>query len=86
MCIVGQIREKCQCRDGGAVPTTPTLVGPKMLSFMVEALYFQSFGWTNNNCQVEMVFRWLDQSCTASAAPVLLLLRIFNCIICSSMC
>ena len=46
-----------------------------MLSFIVKALYFQGFGQTNN-CQVEMVFRRLDQSCTASAAPVLLLLRI----------
>ena len=38
-----------------------------MLSFMVKALYFQSSVWTNN-CQVEMVFKWLGQSCTASAA------------------
>ena len=67
MCIVGQVRAKCQCRDGGTGPTTPTLVGPKMLASMVKALYFQSFGRTNNYCQVEMVFIWLDQSCTAFA-------------------
>ena len=29
MCIVGQVRAKRQCRDGGTGPTTPTLVGPK---------------------------------------------------------
>ena len=66
MCILGQVRAKCQCRDGGTGPTTPILVGPKMLAFMIKALYFQSFGRTNNYCQVEMVFRWLDQSCTAA--------------------
>ena len=41
---------------GGAGPTTPTLVGPKILSFMVKALYFQSYGRTNN-CQIEVHFQ-----------------------------
>ena len=36
---------------------------------MVKALYFQSSGWTNN-CQIEVPFKWLDQSCTPSTAPV----------------
>ena len=43
-------------RAGGAGPTTPTLVGPKILSFMVKALYFQSYGRTNN-CQIEVHFQ-----------------------------
>ena len=46
----------CYCRAGGAGPTTPTLVGPKILSFMVKALYFQSYGRTNN-CQIEVHFQ-----------------------------
>ena len=35
-------------RAGQAGPTTPTLVGPKILPFMVKAMYFQSFGRTDN--------------------------------------
>ena len=58
-------------RAGGAGPTTPTLVGPKILLFMVIALYFQSSGRTNN-CQIEVLFKWSDQSCTLSAALVML--------------
>ena len=42
------------CRAGGAGPTTLTLVGPKILSFMVKALYFQGSGRTNN-CQIGAV-------------------------------
>ena len=53
---------------GGAGPTTPTLVGPKIFLFMVKALYFQSSGRTNN-CQIEVLFKWSDQSCTPSTAP-----------------
>ena len=55
-------------RAGGAGPTTPTLVGPKIFLFMVKALYFQSSGRINN-CQIEVLFKWSDQSCTPSAAP-----------------
>ena len=52
----GRCLELLQYRAGGAGPTTPTLVGPKILSFMVKALYFQSYGWTNN-CQIEVHFQ-----------------------------
>ena len=52
-------------RAGGTGPTTPTLVGPKILPFMVKALCFQSFGRTDN-CQIDALFRWSDQSCTPS--------------------
>ena len=55
-------------RAGGAGPTSPTLVGPKIFIFMVKALYFQSSGRTNN-CQIEVLFKWSGQSCTPSAAP-----------------
>ena len=55
-------------RAGRAGPTSPTLVGPKIFIFMVKALYFQSSGRTNN-CQIEVLFKWSDQSCTPSAAP-----------------
>ena len=60
-------------RTGGADPTTPTLVGPKILLVMVIALYFQRFGRTNN-CQIEVRFKWSDQSCTPSAALVCLII------------
>ena len=56
-------------RDGRVGPTTPTLVGPKILSFMVKALYFQSSGRTKN-CQIEVLFKRSDQSCSPSAIPV----------------
>ena len=42
-------------RAGGAGPTTPTLVAPKIFLFMVKALYFQSSGQTSN-CQIEVLF------------------------------
>ena len=58
---------KAENRAGGTGPTTPTLVRPKILPFMVKALCFQSFGRTNN-CQIDALFRWSDQSCTSSAA------------------
>ena len=44
------------------------VVGPKIVSFMVKALYFQSYGRTKN-CRIEVLFKWSDQSCTPSAAP-----------------
>ena len=56
-------------RPGGAGPTSPTLVGPKIFIFMVKALYFQSSGRTNN-CQIEVLFKWSDQSCAPSPGPV----------------
>ena len=40
-------------RASGAGPTTPTLVGPKILPFLIKALYFQSFGRTNNFNRVQ---------------------------------
>ena len=52
---------------GRAGPTTPTLVVPKILLFMVKASYFQSSGQTKN-CQIEVLFKWSDRSCTPSAA------------------
>ena len=55
-------------RASGAGLITPTLVGPKILSFMVKGLYFQGSGWTNN-CHIEVCFKWLDQSYTPSIAP-----------------
>ena len=54
---------------GGVGPTTPTLVGPKILPFMVRVLQFSTFGRTNN-CQVEILLEWSDQSGGPSAAPV----------------
>ena len=60
--------ERAKHRAGGAGPTTPTLVGPKILSFMVKALYFQSYGRTNN-CQIQVLYKWSDQSSTPSATP-----------------
>ena len=42
-------------RTDEAGPTTPALVGPKVLLFMVNALYFQSCGRTSN-CQIEVLF------------------------------
>ena len=35
-------------RTGGSGPTTPTLVGPKILPFAVKVLYFQNFGRTSD--------------------------------------
>ena len=65
MCIVGQIEQNVNAlRDGGAGPTTPILVGPKMLSFMVKALYFQSFGIKVTNCRYS-VYTWADKSKTS---------------------
>ena len=43
-------------RTGRAGSTTPTLVGPKILLFVVKALYFQSSGRTNN-CQIWVFFQ-----------------------------
>ena len=57
-----------QVTVSGAVATAPTLVGPKILSFMVKALYLQSSGRINN-CQIEILFKWSNQSCTPSTAP-----------------
>ena len=34
---------------------------------IVKALYFQSSGRTNN-CQIVVLYKWSDQSCTPSAA------------------
>ena len=51
------------CFRAGAGPTTPALVGSKISSSMVKALYFQSSGRTNN-CQIEVFFKWSDPSCT----------------------
>ena len=66
---------------GGAGPTTPTSVGPKILPFMVKALCFESFGRTNN-CQTDALFRWSDQSCTPSAASEIIGgYRYFVCVI-----
>ena len=44
------------------------LVGPKILPFMVKTMYFQSSGRTKN-CQIEVLFKWSDQSCTPFAPP-----------------
>ena len=55
-------------RAGDAGPTIPTLVGPKILLFMVSALYFQSCGRTNNY-KIEVLFKWSDESCSPSATP-----------------
>ena len=57
-----------QSRASRVDPTTLTLVGPKILLFMVNAVYFQNSGQTNN-CQIEVLFKWLDQPCTPSPAP-----------------
>ena len=65
-----QLKYNFRFRAGGAGPTSPTLVGPKIFIFMVKTLYFQSSGRTNN-CQIEVLFKWSDQSCTPSAAPAL---------------
>ena len=48
----------------------PTLVGPKMLSFTVKALYFQSSGGTSNY-QIEVLSKWSEQFCTPSDPPPL---------------
>ena len=56
-------------KAGGIGPSTPTLVGPKILPFAVKVLYLQNFGRTNN-CVVEVFLKWSDQSRTPSAAPV----------------
>ena len=48
----------------------PTLVRPKMLSFTVKALYFQSSGMTSNY-QIEVLFKWSEQFCTPSDPPPL---------------
>ena len=42
----------------------------KNLSFTVKALYFQSSGQTNN-CQIEVLFKWSDQSCTPFATSAI---------------
>ena len=42
---------------------------PKILPFVVKVLYFLNFGRTDN-CLVEVLFKWSDQSSTPSAAPV----------------
>ena len=62
-----------------------TLVRPKILLFMVKALYFQSSGQTNK-CQIEVLFKWSDQSCTPSPSPELYLsalafLIVFECLV-----
>ena len=67
MLMIGVTAYELPTRAGGAGPTTSTLVGPKILSFMVKALYFQGSGRTNN-CRIEALFKWSDQSCTPSAA------------------
>ena len=59
---------KC-IKAGGAGPTTPTLVGPKISPLLVKFLHLESFGWTNN-CQVKVLLRWSDQSYPPSATPV----------------
>ena len=59
-------------RAGGAGPTTPTLVRPKVWLFMVKVLHSKSSGRTNN-CQIEILFKRSDQSYTPSAALVLLI-------------
>ena len=56
-------------RAGGSGPTTPTLVGPKILTSAVKVLHFQNFGWSDN-CLVEAFLKWSDHSRTPSAAPV----------------
>ena len=61
-------KNDCIGRASRVSPTTPTLVGPKILSFMVKALYFQSSGRTNN-CQIEVIYKWSDQSSTPSTIP-----------------
>ena len=38
---------------------------------MVKASYFQSSGQTKN-CQIEVLFKWSDRSCTPSAVPEIL--------------
>ena len=50
-------------------PTTLTLVGPKILPFVVKVLYFQNFGRTNN-CVVEVFLEWSDQPRSPSATHV----------------
>ena len=56
-------------RAGGAGPTIVTLVRPKILLFMVNALYFQSPGGTND-CQIEALFKWLDNLVVLSSPCV----------------
>ena len=62
---------------GGVGPTTPTLVGPEILPFMVRVLQFSSFGRTNN-CQVEILLKWSDQSGAPSAPENASLLHMLN--------
>ena len=38
----------------------------KNFAIWVRVLHFKSFGWTNN-CQVDVLLKWSDQSCTLSA-------------------
>ena len=54
---------------GGTNPTTPILIERKILPFMVKVLKFSGFGRTNN-CEVDILLKWSDQSSAASAAPV----------------
>ena len=42
------IKGGANIRAGGAGPTTPTLVGPKVVPLMVKLLYFERLGWPNN--------------------------------------
>ena len=55
-------------RAGGAGPTTPTLVGPKISPLLVKFLHLESFGRTNN-CYIKFLLRWSDQSYPPSATP-----------------
>ena len=41
---------------------------------MVKALNFQSSDWTNN-CQIEVLFKWLGQACTPLTASVGVILK-----------
>ena len=46
------------------------VVRPNILLFVVEVLYSQNFGWTNN-CVAEVFLKWSNQSCSPSTtAPV----------------
>ena len=66
---MAKIKPTCSiCRAGGAGPITPTLVGPKIFSFIVKALYFQSSGRIDD-FRIEVLFKWSDQSHIPSAAP-----------------
>ena len=61
-------------QDGRASLTTLTLMGPKSLLFMVKALYFESSGRTNN-CHIEVLFKWSDQSCTPYTAHDMIIMK-----------